>query len=163
MRNEKHPLGPLVSWSAMEQPVCGRLYAAGILLAMAAILITAARLHPDRHHFGTHEQLGLPPCGFLVLTGLPCPTCGMTTAFAHTLHGEFIQAMRAQVVGFVLALGCAAAGTLALIALIGGRCLSINWYRVPPMTVVWSTTTLFIAAWAANIVFGLLDGTFPAN
>jgi hypothetical protein len=161
VQHPKHPLGPLVSWPALEQPIFGRLYAAGILLIMAAILVTAARLHPDSHHFGTHEQLGLPPCGFLVMTGLPCPTCGMTTAFAHTVHGQFVQAIRAQIAGCILAMACAAAAAIALIAFISGRCLSINWYRIQPMAVLWSVTILFIAAWAANIVLGLVEGTFP--
>ena len=31
---------------------------------------------------GTHQQLGLPPCNFVTLTGYPCPACGMTTSFA---------------------------------------------------------------------------------
>src|SRR5689334_8979719 len=87
----QHPLGPLVTWPALQQPIFGRLYAAGVLLATSAILITAARLHPDAHQYGTHEQLGLPPCGFLVMTGLPCPTCGMTTAFAYATHGRLLQ------------------------------------------------------------------------
>src|SRR5205085_6174191 len=37
---------------------------------------------------GTHRQLGLPPCNFQRLTGLPCPSCGMTTSFALLVRGD---------------------------------------------------------------------------
>ena len=33
-------------------------------------------------------------CGFLWLTGLECPLCGMTRAIAALLHGEWSQAIR---------------------------------------------------------------------
>jgi len=158
-----HPLGPLVSWPALEQPIVGRIYAAGILVAMGAILITAARLHPDAHQYGTHEQLGLPPCGFLIMTGLPCPTCGMTTAFAYTVHGRLGHAAHAQFAGLVMALGCVVAGFCSIIALVGGRTPAINWYRINPVHLVWWTVALLIAGWAVKIVIGLLDGTLPAG
>ncbi|MCA9610613.1 MAG: hypothetical protein KC619_33690, partial [Myxococcales bacterium] len=38
-----------------------------------AVLVTAAMLTPSPEGHGTHTQLGLPPCGFLVYTGYPCP------------------------------------------------------------------------------------------
>jgi hypothetical protein len=44
---------------------------------LIALLATARWLTPDARGLGTHEQLGLPPCGFYLWYGLPCPSCGM--------------------------------------------------------------------------------------
>lgn len=67
-----------------------------------AVLITAAFLTPDPSGHGTHTQLGLPPCGFLVITGCPCPGCGLTTAFAHLAHLDPVGAARANPFGIPL-------------------------------------------------------------
>lgn len=46
----------------------------------------------------------MPPCLWMVSMNLPCPTCGMTTAFAHAADGRFFMAFRAQPAGAMLAL-----------------------------------------------------------
>lgn len=70
--------------------------------ACVAILVTACRLSPDPRGVGTHEQLGLPPCAFLQDHHMPCISCGMTTAFAATAHGDIPAALRANPFGLVL-------------------------------------------------------------
>ena len=70
--------------------------------------LLAARLEPDPRGFGTHQRLGLPPCTFRALFGIPCPSCGMTTSFAHLTRGHLRQAAQASIGGTVLALLCAA-------------------------------------------------------
>jgi hypothetical protein len=54
----------------------------------------------------THLQLGLPPCQFRTMTGIPCPSCGMTTSFAWLMHGRLDYSVRANAVGTLLALFC---------------------------------------------------------
>lgn len=51
----------------------------------------------------THTQLGLPPCTFRTWTGLPCPSCGMTTSFALLLHGDVGNSLKANAVGTLVA------------------------------------------------------------
>jgi hypothetical protein len=70
--------------------------------ANAFVLGAARALTPDPSGVGTHLQLGLPRCGFLAWTGLPCPACGLTTSFAHMAHGEIAQAASAHALGVPL-------------------------------------------------------------
>lgn len=67
-----------------------------------AVVITAALLTPSPSGHGTHTQLGLPPCGFLVYTGYPCPGCGLTTSFAHMVRLQVVGAAQANPFGILL-------------------------------------------------------------
>ena len=58
------------------------MVAIGLLLPLGA----AVRLQPAREGLGTHQQLGLPPCTFRVLFDRPCPSCGMSTSWAHLVR-----------------------------------------------------------------------------
>ena len=73
-----------------------------VALTSLAVLIIARRLRPSPTGVGTHQQLGLPACPLLHLTGVPCPTCGFTTSFAYGVRGQFSQAILAQPAGFVI-------------------------------------------------------------
>jgi hypothetical protein len=81
--------------------------AGGVLLGL---LVTAARLTPSPRGMGTHQQLGLPPCTIVALYGIPCPSCGMTTAWAHLLRGHVVSAVRSNAGGALLAVLAAACG-----------------------------------------------------
>jgi hypothetical protein len=83
------------------------------LLAVWSLLLLAGFgvafwLEPDPRGFGTHQKLGLPPCLFQLLFGIPCPNCGMTTSFAYFIRGDLRQAAHANFAGLVLAIVCAA-------------------------------------------------------
>ena len=64
-------------------PPAGRLIAALVAVGAAAPLVLAASLTPAAQGLGTHTALGLPACGWASMSGIPCPSCGMTTAFAE--------------------------------------------------------------------------------
>lgn len=75
----------------------------GLILACACAVLALSRwLSPHPAGIGTHEQLGLPPCGFYAWLGLPCPACGLTTAFAHLARGELMASIAAQPLGVPL-------------------------------------------------------------
>jgi hypothetical protein len=75
----------------------------GSVATLAAVTLGLARwLTPSPNGFGTHQQLGLPACTFLHYTGFPCPSCGLTTCFAHAAHGQFFSAFLAQPFGLLL-------------------------------------------------------------
>ncbi len=96
-----------------------------LALLPGTVIATAAALTPNPLGHGTHTQLGLPPCGFLVVTGYPCPGCGLTTAFANMADGHVIDAARANAFGVLLFLVSATTVPLALLGLARG------WAVVP--------------------------------
>jgi hypothetical protein len=79
-----------------------RLCWIALACANAGVLAIARRVTPDASGLGTHVQLGLPPCGFLAATGLPCPACGLTTAFAHMIRLNLLDAAHVHPVGVAL-------------------------------------------------------------
>src|SRR3954465_7753926 len=95
---------PLAASKTAMSSVRTRFVAAVVMLGCAAILGLAAWLTPSPNGLGTHSQLNLPPCGWIVMMDMPCPTCGMTTAFAHAAHGDLWASFLAQPMGCVLAI-----------------------------------------------------------
>ncbi len=93
-----------------------------LLLGLGAtgVLVTARVLTPSASRVGTHEQLGLPPCGVLAWLGIPCPACGLTTAFAHLARGEWLASITAHPLGVPLFLVTCALVPGALWALVRG-------------------------------------------
>lgn len=75
-----------------------------ITLGIASIicLSVARALQASPGGVGTHTQLGLPPCSFLHLTGIPCPACGLTTSVAHAARFHFYESMITQPFGLVV-------------------------------------------------------------
>lgn len=73
----------------------------------------------------THRQMGLPPCTFYKLSGLPCPSCGMTTSFALLIRGDVLNSLRANAVGTMLAALCLAIVPWGLASVVLKRTLFI--------------------------------------
>ncbi|RMG09330.1 MAG: DUF2752 domain-containing protein [Planctomycetota bacterium] len=105
-------------------------------------------LEPDRRGVGTHEQLGLPPCGFFDLAGGPCPSCGFTTTFAYAAHLRPLDALANQPFGFfVFLLACAATVVLPP-AVVRGVSLFALTERWRWRWVVLGLVSAWLAAWA---------------
>lgn len=102
--------------SASRASFLQRVVWLSVALGSSAALVIAATLDPSAAGYGTHTQLGLPPCGFLLLTGSPCPGCGLTTAFAHAIRGNWGLAISANPLGlalFLVVCCCVPLGVLA--------------------------------------------------
>jgi hypothetical protein len=80
-----------------------RVLAAALALACLVVLATAAYLPPSHAGVATHRQLGLPECSLLQRTGLPCPSCGMTTSFSWFVRGNLAASLYVQPMGALLA------------------------------------------------------------
>jgi hypothetical protein len=96
-----------------------RLVGAVAAIIAAALLGVAAWLRPAENGVGTHTQLALPGCQWVTIMDLPCPTCGMTTAFAHAADGHLLASVRAQPLGALLAIAAA-------MLLIGGTYVALT-------------------------------------
>jgi len=134
--------------------VGGRLWLSVLGTGLLALLAVAAWLEPDRSARGTHRQLGLPPCTFRTLTGRPCPSCGMTTAWAHLLRGEVADALRANVAGALLALVAVVAAPWLLVSAAAGRW--VGWS--PRSTPLAGAAVLFVAVVLLDWIRRLLVG-----
>ena len=128
---------------------CSRRLSACIVgLVSVVIVATAYWLSPSPTGLGTHRQLGLPRCGWIVTADIPCPTCGMTTAFSYTVRGQIFLALKTQPFGTFLALCVVVTGIFAFAMAITGRPDPTHLYRL--MT----TKTLFIFAGVAALAWG---------
>lgn len=96
-------------------------------LSILAVFCAAAWIHPDPSGLGSHTQLHLPPCGFYEVFHKPCPSCGMTTAFAWMMHLHPVEAFHAQPAG----------AAVFLSALFLFLYLPCAWARrKPPLTII---------------------------
>ena len=115
-----------------------RVGALGLALVCASPLVFAATLTASAAGMGTHTQMGLPECGFVIATGLPCATCGCTTAFAHAADGSLLMSLMTQPFGAVLAIA------LAMMTLIAGWS-ALSGMRLSPLGHMMATK----GGWAA--------------
>lgn len=77
------------------------------------LLAVSAWLQPSANGHGTHTQLGLAPCTFLGMTGLPCPMCGATTTFALWADGRPLDGLINHPFASLLFVGTAAVSAVA--------------------------------------------------
>lgn len=80
-----------------------RLITLAIACGCAGVIATALYLRPSPDGVGTHQGLGFLACTMLQTTGMPCPSCGMTTSFAWFYRGNLAASFWVQPAGFVLA------------------------------------------------------------
>ena len=119
-----------------------------ILIACSSVLGTAAWLNADRAGMGTHQQLGLAPCGFLVGTGLPCATCGMTTAFTHAAHGNLLQSFLTQPAGMLLCL------ILAIMTVLSSYTLMVGISLLPILKMFWRPRSFLFGGILIGMAWG---------
>ncbi len=137
----------------------GRALLSVLSLGLIAGFCLAATLQPDPRGYGTHRQLGLPPCTLRLLFGIPCPTCGMTTSFASLMRAEFSQAFRANPAGLLLGLACAVLVPWSWLSVFYGR---LCWIQRPVSATVWVLGSISIVAvvqWLVRIFFLSSAGT----
>jgi hypothetical protein len=128
-----------------------RLVLIALATAMLAVLALAVYLRPNSQGYGTHQQLGLPPCTFRVLFGVRCPSCGMTTSWSYVVRGQLRKAVQANAGGALLCVGVMIAATYFLVSGLRGR-----WIVRPPNEWVLALiATAFVAVTLIDWAFRL--------
>ncbi len=158
-----HPECPCEAAPRAAAAERSRVRTRGLAVAVAcwAVLAEAAMLTPNPRGYGTHRQWGFPQCSFLARTGLPCPTCGLTTSVSATLHGRFGLALRAQPFGVVLALAVALVALAATAEFVTAR----PWlHRLRGgLWWLWAGVLGVLGGWGIVLAVGFARGTLPLH
>jgi len=136
----------------------------GIALGGAGAIVllgTAASLQPnvvevapgEFRKLGTHQGLGLPPCSFREIAGMPCPSCGMTTSWSHTMRGQLLQALEANIGGTLLAISALVYGPYMLISGIRGRWFLFKFNELYAAVIAFTIIAITIVSWCVRDVF----------
>lgn len=136
-----------------------RLLLVGILIGLTAVFSVAFWLNPydtdgQPRRLATHMQLGLPPCTFIDVTGMPCPACGMTTSFALLVRGDLFNSLRANWVGTFLAGFCALVFPWAVGSLIHGRPLLVRSLEKVFLGVIITLLVMMTLRWGLVLLLG---------
>lgn len=128
-----------------------------LVLGLGAVFGVAWWLNPyeadgTARRMATHQQLGLPPCTFVDVTGIPCPACGMTTSFALFVRGAWWESARANWVGTLLAGLCAVAIPWSIASMIRGRVLWVGSLEKAIIGVIATLLTLLFLRWGMVLV-----------
>lgn len=123
-----------------------------------AVVITAAMLTPNPAGHGTHTQLGLPPCGFLVFTGYPCPGCGLTTSFAYMVRVNLLGAWLANPFGIVLFLCTFAMIPLAAVGFVRGWSVVATLDRIHAEKIAIALSALCMIVWSIRVAIEYATG-----
>jgi hypothetical protein len=140
-----------------------RVNLVAVALGFTAVLVIGALLHPydpdgTPKSQETHRQLGLPPCSFYAMTGLPCPSCGFTTSFSLVAHGDFVNALRANSVGTLLATFCALIVPWALVSAYRRRYLLVTSAEKVLVTSLIVFVVLMLTRWGIILGLARLEG-----
>jgi hypothetical protein len=132
-------------------PIRLALVASGIVLV--GLLATAAWLTPSPAGYGTHRQLGLPPCTMVQWLDIRCPSCGMTTSWSHLMHGQPLAALRANSGGTLLALVAAACGPWMLASGLRGRWVIGRPHEMLALAVGIAIVIVTLVDWSIRLSF----------
>jgi hypothetical protein len=102
-----------VTWSKVVRRASARQRRIAALVGSAVVVLFAGLWLAQRVGFDFGLLFG--PCGFKQRTGLPCPTCGMTTTVLAFARGAVLTAFYTQPAGAFLCSLLAAAAFFALL------------------------------------------------
>jgi len=133
-------------------PPSARIISAIAAAGCLGVLIVAWFLTPSSEGLGTHQQLGLSECGWITAVNLPCPSCGMTTAFSHAANGDLLSSFVTQPMGMLLAVGAAVTVVVGTYTAVTGSMLAPFLGGMFNTRVMWVLVMLLMLAWMWKIM-----------
>jgi hypothetical protein len=156
--------------SADDPPLRFRIWVRGALVFIALFLISgfslAIYLSPYKddgsaRRMETHRQLGLPECSFKEKTGMPCPSCGMTSSFSLFVRGDLWNSMKANWVGTLLATFCLLLIPWCIASVYLGRPVFIRSIELPVSISIITLLSLLLIRWGIVLAMQYYSGTPP--
>jgi Protein of unknown function (DUF2752) len=146
----------------MPQRTWVRMLLVLIGIGWLAVFVIAIRLDPYRDgriwQEQTHTQLGLPPCQFKTITGVPCPSCGMTSSFALLMHGDVVESLKANFAGTLLACVGLAFVPWSVLSMVRGRWLGTRDAEGLLLRVVIVFVVVMMGRWLALMAWRWYGG-----
>jgi hypothetical protein len=162
------PIPPVTSPAIYTRPdeveratLTERILAIGLAVGCSLVLCIAAYLPPSPTGTGTHTQLrGLQSCQFFQRTGLPCPSCGMTTSFSWFVRGNWLASFYVQPMGYVLAVIATVTAWAGYYIAVTGKPAHRLLKLVPSRYYLFPLLGLAVAAWGWKMFLVLrgIDG-----
>ncbi len=87
--------------------------------------------------------------------GVPCPSCGMTTSFAHFVRGQIPSSLRANAAGTLLAVVCVMTMLWCIVTAKTGRYL---WFHDPATVFAYGLSTVAVLTLAYWVWRLWIDG-----
>jgi hypothetical protein len=127
-----------------------------IVFCVAIFLIKPHYVDGVPERSGVHQQLGLPPCNFKELAGVPCPSCGMTTSFTLLVRGDVWNSMQANFAGTALATFGILFIPWAFASAFFGRFVFVRSIEMVVFRLAIVFLLLLFGRWAAVLIYELL-------
>jgi uncharacterized protein DUF2752 len=138
-------------WVLLWYERAALLVAGGVLVTLLGI---AAWLEPSPLGLGTHQQLGLPPCTMRFLFHIRCPSCGMTTSWAHLMEGNLLGSLKANAGGTLLGLTALLSGPWLVASGLRGRWLWGPPHELAVLAVAAAVVLVTLADWCLRLAMG---------
>jgi len=116
-------------------------------VCVLGVLLTSRALEPSSDGFGTHQQLGLPPCSSVALLGIKCPSCGMTTSWSLATRGRFVEAASVNAGGLLLAIIAMAYLPASCYFSWRGRSTRGSWFSLALGVSILTSLAIAVAQW----------------
>jgi hypothetical protein len=124
-----------------------------IAIVLVMLLACARWLEPSTTGFGTHRQIGLPPCTTYALFGVKCPSCGMTTAWAFTTRLRFQEALNANMAGTFLCIQAIASVPYLVMMIFAKRDPLGRFFSAATVWGIIGSLVLAVALWGISLAF----------